>query len=160
MRLSAFILLAAALSYSQTPALDLKQALQIADTENLELRAARQQRAIAIAGLKTAGQIPNPIISFGAARDVPHESLLWDQSIEVGGQRGNRLAVAREEQKATDIDIAVLSRQIRRRTREAFYGVLASQALAIPSGSTLEGQNPGPRCSPSPWRHARIVSGQ
>ena len=138
MRLVGFILLAVATAYSQKSSIDLKQALQVADTDNLELRAARQQRAIAIAGLKTAGQIPNPIISFGAARDLPHESVLWDQSIEVGGQRGKRLAVAREEQKATDIDIAVLSRQIRRRTRQAFYEVLASQALAGQAKDALD----------------------
>jgi cobalt-zinc-cadmium efflux system outer membrane protein len=137
MRLSAFILLAAISACAQS-SLDLKQALQIADADNLELRAARQQRAIAIAGLKTAGQIPNPIISFGAARDVPHESLLWDQSIEVGGQRGKRLAVARAEQKATDIDIAVLARQIRRRTRETFYQVLAAQGLAEQAKNALD----------------------
>jgi outer membrane protein, heavy metal efflux system len=138
MRFAAFILLAAAPALPQSLRLDLKQALQIAEADNLELRAARQQQAIAMAGLKIAGQIPNPIVSFGAARDLPHESLLWDQSVEVGGQRGKRLAVAREERKAADIDIDVLSRQIRRRTRDAFYQVLASQALTEQSKAALD----------------------
>jgi len=44
----------------------------------------------------------------------------------LGNKRGKRIALAREEQKATEIDIAVLGRQIRRRTREAFYQSLSA----------------------------------
>jgi cobalt-zinc-cadmium efflux system outer membrane protein len=84
---------------------------------------------MSLAGIQTARQLPNPIISFGASRDTPHESLLWDQPIELGGKRGKRIALAQEEQKGTDIDIDILSRQIRRRTREAFYRVVSQRAL-------------------------------
>jgi cobalt-zinc-cadmium efflux system outer membrane protein len=128
----------AAAAYPQTASLDLKQALQIAESDNLELRAARQQRAVAVSGLKIAGQIPNPVVSFSASRDTPHESFLWDQPIEIGGQRGKRMAVAREEQKATEIDIAVLSRQVRQRTREAFYAVLVSRARTEQAKAALD----------------------
>ena len=44
----------------------------------------------------------------------------------MGNKRGKRIAVAREEQKSTEIEIAVLGRQIRRRTREAFYQSLSA----------------------------------
>ena len=132
------ILVAAGTAYPQSSPLDLKRTLEIAESDNLELRAARQQRAIALAGLRIAGQIPNPIISFGAARDTPHESLLWDQPIELGGKRGRRIAVAREEQKASEIDIAILSRQIRQRTRDAFYLVLASRAQTEQAKAALD----------------------
>jgi hypothetical protein len=53
MRLAAFIILAAAAAYAQDSRLDLRQTLQIAETDNLELKAARQQRAMALAGATT-----------------------------------------------------------------------------------------------------------
>src|SRR5919201_293232 len=112
---------------AQSPPLNLRSALATAERDNLELRAVRQQRAMALAGLQTARQFLNPSISFGAARDTPHESLLWDQIFELGGKRGKRIALAREEQTATELDIPILSRQIRQRTRAAFYAVIASR---------------------------------
>jgi len=114
------------LAFAQQP-LDLHTTLMAAESANLELRAARQQRALALAGLTTARQLPNPTVSFTAARDTPHEGVLLDIPIELGGKRGKRVAVAREEQKGTDIDIAVLARQIRRRTREAFFRSLSAR---------------------------------
>jgi cobalt-zinc-cadmium efflux system outer membrane protein len=137
-RLVCCLLLAAATTHAQSSSFDLKTALALAETDNLELRAARQQRAITLAGLKIAGAIPNPIISFSAARDTPHESIVWDQPIELGGKRGKRLTVAREEQKATEIDIAALSRQIRQRTREAFYRGLWSRAQSEQAKAALD----------------------
>src|SRR5580765_155261 len=111
---------------AQSPPLDLRGALEVAQTANLELRAARQQRALAIAGITTARQLPNHTISFTAARDTPHEGVSFDLPVELGNKRGKRIAVAKEEQKSTEIDIAVLGRQIRRRTRDAFYQSLSA----------------------------------
>src|SRR5436190_17891282 len=115
--------------WGQQP-LDLKMALAEADANNLELRAALQQRAMALAGIATARQIPNPTVTFGALRDVPHESVTIDQPIEMGGKRSNRIAVAREEQRGTEVDIAALRRQIRRRTRETCFDALTARAQA------------------------------
>src|SRR5437764_1502088 len=123
--------------WGQQP-LDLKMALAEADANNLELRAGLQQRAMALAGIATARQIPNPTVTFGALRDVPHESVTIDQPIELGGKRSNRIAVAREEQRATDVDIAALRRQIRRRTREAFFRALTARAQAEQSKAALD----------------------
>jgi outer membrane protein, heavy metal efflux system len=119
-------------------ALDLRGALAAAAAGNLELRAARQQRAIAIAGLTTARQLPNPAVSFTAARDTPHEGLSLDVPVELGGKRGKRIAVAKEEQKSTEIDIAVLSLQLRRRTREAFYQALSAREETAQAKTALE----------------------
>lgn len=131
-------LVAVSAASAQISPLDLKTALALAESSNLELRAARQQRAMALSGIKIAGQIPNPVITFAAARDTPHESLLWDQSLELGGKRAKRIAVAREEQRATDVDIDILSRQIRRQTRETFYRVLWSRAQTEQSKAALD----------------------
>lgn len=119
-------------------ALDLRGVLAAAETGNLELRAARQQRAIAIAGLTTARQLPNPAVSFTAARDSPHEGVSLDVPVELGGKRGKRIAVAKEEQKSTEIDIAVLSLQLRRRTREAFYRALSAREETSQAKTALE----------------------
>jgi cobalt-zinc-cadmium efflux system outer membrane protein len=118
--------------------LDLRSVLAAAETGNLELRAARQQRAIAIAGLTTARQLPNPTVSFTAARDTPHEGVSVDVPVELGGKRGKRIAVAKEEQKSTEIDIAVLSLQLRRRTREAFYRALSAREETAQAKRALE----------------------
>ena len=125
-------------AYAQSAYLDLRTTLTRAEAENLELRATRQQRAMALAGLQTARQFLNPSISFGAARDTPHESLLWDQIFELGGKRGKRIALAREEQAATELDISILSRQIRQRTRAAFYAVIASREQTAQAKAALD----------------------
>ena len=137
-RIALICLIPLALMAQDSSTLDLQHALQRAQEANLELRAARQQRAIAISGIATAKQVPNPTISFAAARDTPHESIVWDQPFELGGKRGKRIAVAREEQQGTELDIAALSRQIRRRTREAFFRALTQRAQTAQAKSTLD----------------------
>jgi outer membrane protein, heavy metal efflux system len=132
------LLAASAHPQTLTAPLDLKSSLALADSSNLELRAARQQRALALAGVKIAGQIPNPTVSFFAARDTPHEGFLWDQPIEVGGKRGKRIAVAREEQRATEIDIGVVERQVRHRTRDAFHRAVLARAQTEQSKAALD----------------------
>lgn len=138
-RVALFIaMVASALCAQEGSPLDLRQALQRAQEANLELRAARQQRAVAISSITTAKQLPNPTIAFSATRDTPHESVVWEQPIELGGKRGKRIAVAREEQQATELDIAALSRQIRRRTREAFFKALTQRAQTAQAKSALD----------------------
>jgi outer membrane protein, heavy metal efflux system len=124
--------------FGQEQALDLRGALTAAESANLELRAARQQRALAIAGLTTARQFPNPVLGFTAARDTPHEGLSLDIPVELGGKRSKRIAVAREEQKSTEIDITVLTRQIRRRTRDAFYLSLSAREQTAQAKKALD----------------------
>src|SRR5215469_10140946 len=87
--------------------LDLKTTLQIAERNNLELRAARQQRAIAVAGITVAKQFINPTVTASVSRDAPHEGVLLGETFELGGKRGKRIAIAREEQRATEIDIGI-----------------------------------------------------
>lgn len=137
-RLWLMAVLCPVIAAGQQPALDLKTALAAAETNNLELRAARQQRALALAGITTAGQLPNPVVSFTAARDTPHEGVSLDVPIELGGKRAKRLALAREEQRSVEIDLAVLERQIRRRTREAFFRAVAARAQAEQSKVALD----------------------
>lgn len=128
--------LAALLALIFTPAvraqqpeeLTLKRTLELAERRNLDLLAARIAREVAQAGVRTARQVPNPTLIFGAARDTPHESLLLDQPLEIG-VRGRRIELAQETAGLADADIAALERRVRRRAREAFYTALYAQAI-------------------------------
>jgi cobalt-zinc-cadmium efflux system outer membrane protein len=113
----------------QQPArLTVQEALDLADKQNLDLAAARRRRAVALAGFQIARQRPNPSANFTALRDEPHEGLFFDQPVEIGGQRGRRIDVARQEGALTELEIAALARQVRRRTREAYYAAAYARA--------------------------------
>ncbi len=123
------ILIAGTMAQAQTPpTLSLQSALDMADRQNLDLLAARRRRAVAIAGIQTAGQRPNPTLSFEALRDSPHQALLLEQPLELGSKRGRRIDVAKAEGVLTDLEIDALARQIRRDTRTAYYGALLARA--------------------------------
>ena len=108
--------------------LNLASALDLAQKQNLDLAAVRMERDITAAGIRSARELSNPSVSFSATRDEPHESLFFDEPIEIAGQRGRRIDVAQQEARLTDLQISTLERQIRRQVREAFYG--AALALA------------------------------
>jgi outer membrane protein, heavy metal efflux system len=118
-----FVLAAAPSAKAQTPQpLTLGDALSRATRDNLDLRAARDQRAVSLAGVRAAKEVPNPTVGFAALRDTPHESLFVDQPIEIGGRRKQRIELARQEGALTDFDIAAAERQLRRNVREAYFG--------------------------------------
>ena len=112
--------------------LTLAAALDIAEKQNLDLIAARAQRAVAEAGVRAAAQRPNPTANFGVLRDTPHESLFFDQPVEIGSKRGDRIRLAKEERQLTEADISSLDRQIRHNVRDAFF------ALAYARGATAQ----------------------
>src|SRR5258706_662916 len=67
--------------------LTLDSALQLAGSRNLAVEAARRQRAIREAAIRTARQIPNPDLSAEVSRDVPHQTVNLDFPLEIGGKR-------------------------------------------------------------------------
>jgi cobalt-zinc-cadmium efflux system outer membrane protein len=99
----------------------LQDAFSIAEKQNLDIAAARLRRMVSLAGITIAGERPNPTISFGATRDVPHESLFVDLPVELGGKRSTRIETARQEVLLTDVEISAVSKQIRRQVRDAFF---------------------------------------
>jgi cobalt-zinc-cadmium efflux system outer membrane protein len=101
--------------------LTLQEAFSIAERQNLNLSAERLRRAVSLAGVTIAGQRPNPSVSAAASRDTPHESVFFDLPLELGGKRSTRIEEAKQEVALTDIEIATLSREIRRQVRDAFY---------------------------------------
>jgi len=114
----------------QAAQLSLQMALDLAAKQNLDLLAARQRRAVSVAGVQIARQRPNPTFNFTALRDEPHEGWFVGQPFELGGKRGRRIDVANQEGALTDLEIAGLERHIRRTTREAYFQLCFAQAEA------------------------------
>jgi outer membrane protein, heavy metal efflux system len=132
------VLLSAGLTFAQqTRTLTLSEGLAMADRQNLDLAAARERKAFAAAGIRVAGERPNPALSFSASRDAPHEGALIDQPLELGPKRSRRIQVARGEAVLTDLEIAALSRQIRHDVRDAYHTAEYARSVSEQKRSLL-----------------------
>jgi cobalt-zinc-cadmium efflux system outer membrane protein len=107
----------------------LSEALALADRQNLDLAAARLRHAVAAAGIIIAGARPNPTVSFSATRDTPHESLFADLPLEVWGQRGKRIAQAKQELALTDIEISTTQRRVRHDVRATYFAAALAHSM-------------------------------
>jgi len=125
---------------AQTPGrrLTLSAALDLASQQNLDLSAARLRQSVTQAGVRIARQLPNPTAAFSTSRDLPHQSLLFEQPLELGGKRQRRTEFARQQVELTDVEIATVSRQVRRRVREAFYAAALARGLTGQRAQALE----------------------
>lgn len=117
--------------------LTLTEAFDRANRQNLELATARLRRAVSQAGIRIAGQLPNPSIIFNAARDTPHESLLFDQQFDITGKRRRRVELAQQQDSLVGIEMDTLVRQIRRRVRAAFFGAARAHSTTVNQQNTL-----------------------
>ena len=115
-----------------------EQALALATSRNLNVEAARRARAIRDAAIRTARQIPNPDVSFETTQDTPHQALSFDIPVEIGGKRGRRIDLAKEELSLAEIDIQTELRAVRRDLRQAFYGLMAADERVQLAESILE----------------------
>jgi cobalt-zinc-cadmium efflux system outer membrane protein len=111
---------------AQEPPLTFQSALDLAIANNLDLAVARRGRAVREAGVKTAGQHPNPDLVFESTKDTPHQMLSLDIPFEPW-RRSARIDLAREELKLSDVDDAAAMQALRRRVRVTFYGLLAAE---------------------------------
>ena len=109
-----------------TGPLTYEQALALATTRNLNLDAARRQRAIREAAIRTARQSPNPSVAVEATRDSPHQIFTFDLPVELGGKRARRIDLATEELTLADVDLQTELRAVRRDLRQAFYSLIAA----------------------------------
>lgn len=128
--------------FGQTPgqsaALTFEQALELAATRNLRVEAARRQRGIREGAIRTAGLLPNPDFIAESSRDIPHQNIGLDVPIELGGKRGRRLDLAREELSLAEGDVQVELRGVRRQVREAFYSLIAANDRVRLAESAVE----------------------
>lgn len=118
--------------------LSLRDALDRASRQNLDLATARLRRAVSQAGIRIAGQLPNPTVTFSAARDTPHEGLTFDQPLEIGGKRGRRIDLARQEDFLSGVDIDSVAKQVRRRVREAYHTAARMRAFTAQQQRALD----------------------
>lgn len=115
-----------------------EQALDLATSRNLGLEAARRQRAIREAAIRTARQVTNPNVSLEVTRDTPHQVFSFDLPIELGGKRGRRIDLATEELTLADVDVQVEMRAVRRELRQTFYALIAADERVRLDDSVLD----------------------
>lgn len=114
----------------QTPSapagsLSFERALELASSRNLRVAAARRQRTIREAAIRIARQSPNPDLAVDFTRDVPHYGAMINVPVELGGKRGRRIDLAREELTLAEVDVQTELRQVRRDLRQSFYTLVA-----------------------------------
>jgi outer membrane protein, heavy metal efflux system len=126
------------LAQGQPEKLTLATALEMAARQNLDLVAARAQHAVAQAGVQIAKQRPNPFASVSVLRDSPHESLFFDQPVELGTKRKRRIELAQQEIGLTDVDISALEQLVRRSVREAYYGLALARGVSSQKADALK----------------------
>jgi len=119
-------LLSSAPAAAQPAPLTYDAALSLAMARNLGLEAARRQRAIREAAIRTARQIPNPDMALEVSRDTPHQVFSIDVPVEIAGLRRRRIDLAREEATLADLDVQAELRSVRRDLRRAFYALVAA----------------------------------
>ena len=115
--------------------LDLDEALALALSRNLRLRANRLETDFAEAQRLTAGTYPyNPELRFDGQRATPfsraNDSTLKlgiGQTFEIAGQRGYRIAIADENIERARSFAGDSARLLRFQVTSAFYEVLADQ---------------------------------
>lgn len=122
----------------QPQKITLADALQMAERQNLDLVAARAQRAVAAAGVQTAKERPNPTANFTALRDDPHEGWWIDQPVDLSGKRKRRIELAQAQGALTDDDISALERQTRQNVRDAFFTLALARRTATQKDDALK----------------------
>lgn len=107
--------------------LTLEQAIDIAIQNNPQLKAVQAKLGISKAEIKTAAARPNPTIMSdnGIAEDTYRAGI--EQTIELGGKRKRRVAVAKAEQAITQSEIAEAVLNLRADVRRAYTQFYLSQ---------------------------------
>ena len=130
---------------SQTPqptpsanGLTFEQIYELAERDNLLVNAVRRRRAVAEAQVLIAGERPNPTLVSAYTRAEPRWQPSVSQLIELGGKRGHRIDVARNELRLTELDVDAALRTLRHDVRAVYFNLalarnnyeLGQQALA------------------------------
>src|SRR5206468_12045203 len=114
------------------------RALELASARNLNVEAARRQRAIRESAIRVARQIPNPDVSLELTQDTPHQSVNIDVPVELGGKRARRIELAQAELSLADLDVRTELRAVRRDLRQTFYTLVAADERARLAESLVE----------------------
>ncbi len=125
-------LLAVVLVQGTPPAITLDSAIRRAVQVRGRAAEAAAGVAEARAERRVAGQIPNPILSFERTADVPHQHLLFDQSLSWLATRGADRAAKDAALRRARSDSTQLLAGIVQEVRIAFFGAVgAHEALRL-----------------------------
>jgi len=122
---------------AQAP-LTFRAAMDQVISTNLELAAVRRARAIRQAEVRAAGQWANPEFSAEITRDSPHGDVAIGFPVDIGGVRSRRVAVAKEGLAMADVEEAAALKDLRRKVRLAFYGLLAADERIVLADGMLK----------------------
>lgn len=124
---------------AQVPAtLTLREAVARATEANRSVLAARTSRAIGVAGIRAAGQRPNPEVSVEAERETPRWALAGVVPVELSGKRARRIDVAQAALAVTEADTTRVTADVRNEVRRAYYQAVAA-ARRVEIALELEG---------------------
>lgn len=114
--------------------LTFEEIYDLAEHSNLQIVAVRRRRAVAEAAVLIAGERPNPSVVATYTRTEPRLNTGVSQLIEMGGKRGRRIDVARNELRLTELDLDAALRTLRHDVRAGYF------ALALARGNVDLGQ--------------------
>ena len=121
-----------------TNGLTFEQTYDLAERDNLMVNAVRRRRAVADAEILIAGLRPNPDFITAYTRAEPRMQYSFSQLVELGGKRGRRIDVAKNELRLTELDVDAALRTLRHDMRTGYFNLaltrnnyeLGQQALA------------------------------
>ncbi len=111
---------------SPTPSINgltFEEIYDLAVHDNLQVAAVRRRRAVAEAAVLIAGERPNPAFITTYTRTEPRLNTAVSQLIELGGKRGRRIDVARNELRLTELDLDNALRTLRHDVRAAYFNI-------------------------------------
>lgn len=126
---------------SVTEELTLDAAIRRAFQSNPGLRAASRDLEIAAGQRMQAGAIPNPELSYlseGVRKEVRTTTVQINQTIELGGKRGARIALAERERELASADLASYRSSLRADVVTAFFDVLTAQERLLLAQASQE----------------------
>ncbi|MFS8084196.1 MAG: TolC family protein [Acidobacteriota bacterium] len=103
--------------------LTFEQIYELAERDNLLVNAVRRRRAVAEAEIVIAGQRPNPDFITAYTRAEPRLQYSVSQLVELGGKRGRRIDVARNELQLTELDVDAALRTLRHDVRAGYFNL-------------------------------------
>lgn len=118
---------------------NLAACFNIADQHNKDIAVAKYNSAIARAGVKIAGAVPNPQLQVQTGFGDSFEYLFTGQTqqaflteqIQTAGKRSKKLAVARQTAKISEAQMAALRFDVHNRVRRAYCELAAAEAYDL-----------------------------
>jgi cobalt-zinc-cadmium efflux system outer membrane protein len=103
--------------------LTFEQIYELAERDNLLVNSVRRRRAVAEAQLLIAGLRPNPDFITSYTRSEPRMQYSLSQLVELGGKRGRRIDVAKNELRLTELDVDAALRTLRHDVRAGYFSL-------------------------------------